>query len=246
MKMVRFVDWNRPTCGGHQGHRGQQEALSSIAATLNQMNLTTNQARGHDRPPRGGGASATNPTVNPQAAAAVAALAASNDAGAAPGLEQQPYQQYNGTPTGWPAPQPGHRQWQEPEPQPQQQQPPLSSSTPSIQATAAWRVGDVCLAKYWEDNKFYPVKVTAVSTKTAVVLFTDYGNHEEVLLSDLLPFANPNLAISGGGAVTGKGNNSQQIQHHPAQIPPQQAPRRPAAAAYIPTTPGLPPAFPQS
>ena len=107
-------------------------------------------------------------------------------------------------------------------------------------------MGDFCLAKYWEDNKFYPVKVTAVSTKTAVVLFTDYGNHEEVLLSDLLPFANPNLAISGGGAVTGKGNNSQQIQHHPAQIPPQQAPRRPAAAAYIPTTPGLPPAFPQS
>ena len=102
-------------------------------------------------------------------------------------------------------------------------------------------MGDFCLAKYWEDNKFYPVKVTAVSNKTAVVLFTDYGNHEEVLLSDLLPFANPNLAISGG---TGNGN-SQQI-NHPAQIPPQQAPRRPAAAAYIPTTPGLPPAFPQS
>lgn len=216
------------------------------------MNLTTNQTpRGHDRPPQGGGLPATNPplNVNPLAAAAVAALAASNDAGAAPGLEQQPpYQQYNGTPTGWPAPQPGHRQWQEPEPQQQQQQPPLSSSTSSIQVQAAWRVGDSCLAKYWEDNKFYPVKVTAVSSKTAVVLYTEFGNHEEVLLGDLLPFANPNLAISGGGgtATSGNGNNSQQIQHHPAQIPPHQAPRRPAAAAYIPTTPGLPPAFPQS
>ena len=89
-------------------------------------------------------------------------------------------------------------------------------------------MGDFCLAKYWEDNKFYPVKVTAVSNKTAVVLFTDYGNHEEVLLSDLLPFAN-----------AGNAGGNQQIQI------PQQAPRRPAAA-YIPTTPGLPPAFPQS
>ena len=51
-----------------------------------------------------------------------------------------------------------------------------------------WNVGDECLAKYWEDNKFYPVKVTAVTNKTAVVLFIEYGNHEEVLLSDMLPF----------------------------------------------------------
>ena len=104
-------------------------------------------------------------------------------------------------------------------------------------------MGDFCLAKYWEDNKFYPVKVTAVSNKTAVVLFTDYGNHEEVLLSDLLPFANPPAGNPPTGSQqipipTGNGNNG---------IPPQQAPRRPAAAAaYIPTTPGLPPAFPQS
>ena len=82
-----------------------------------------------------------------------------------------------------------------------------------------WNVGDECLAKYWEDNKFYPVKVTAVSNKTAVVLFMEYGNHEEVLLSDMLPYP------------------AQQQQH-------QRHPRGPTG--FIPTTPGLPPAFPQS
>ena len=138
--------------GGHQEHRGHQEALSSIASTLNQMNLNTNQAP-HDRPPPGtregpGGPPQVLPpavipatAINPQAAAAVAALAASNDTGSAPpgGLEQH-YQAYNGTPTGWAAPPPRHPQWQEPEPQQQQQQPPptlLSSpTTSSIQVQA--------------------------------------------------------------------------------------------------------------
>jgi hypothetical protein len=45
-----------------------------------------------------------------------------------------------------------------------------------------WRKGDECLARYWEDGKFYPVCVTALTEKTAVVLFKEYGNHEEVLL----------------------------------------------------------------
>ena len=87
------------------------------------------------------------------------------------------------------------------------------------QQVMMWNVGDECLAKYWEDNKFYPVKVTAVSNKTAVVLFMEYGNHEEVLLSDMLPYP------------------AQQQQH-------QRHPRGPTG--FIPTTPGLPPAFPQS
>ena len=109
------------------------------------MNLNTNQA--HDRPPPGTREGAGGPpqvlppsvipatAINPQAAAAIAALAASNDVDSAPpgGLEPH-YQAYNGTPTGWAAPPPRHPQWQEPEPQQQQQQPPptlLSSSTPS-------------------------------------------------------------------------------------------------------------------
>ena len=121
------------------------------------MNLNTNQA--HDRPPPGTREGAGGPpqvlppavipatAINPQAAAAIAALAASNDADSAPpgGLEPH-YQAYNGTPTGWAAPPPRHPQWQEPEPQQQQQQPPpptlLSSSTTSpiqVQAVSCFR-----------------------------------------------------------------------------------------------------------
>jgi len=84
-----------------------------------------------------------------------------------------PTNHFNGTNTGWPAPPPRQHQWQEHAP-------------PPPVAPVTWQPGDACLAKYWEDSKFYPVKVTAVSNKTAVVLFTDYGNHEEVTFRPLL------------------------------------------------------------
>ena len=76
-----------------------------------------------------------------------------------------------------------------------------------------WRVGDTCLGKYWEDGQFYPVEITALSRNTAVVLFKEYGNHEEVMLHDLLPL--PNQRQSSG-------RTQQQM---------------------IPVTPGLPRAF---
>ena len=72
--------------------------------------------------------------------------------------------------------------------------------------------------QYWEDEKYYPVRVTAISkNNTAVVLFKEYGNHEEVFLNDLRPSSGKNAA---GGSGAGGG--------------------------FIPTTPGLPPAFPQT
>ncbi|KAG5682920.1 hypothetical protein PVAND_012238 [Polypedilum vanderplanki] len=49
------------------------------------------------------------------------------------------------------------------------------------------KVGDLCLAKYWEDGKFYNAKITNVSESTYVVLFTDYGNAEEVRKNDCVP-----------------------------------------------------------
>ena len=130
--------------------------------------------------------------------------------------------------TGWPVPAKSSRHWQQdPTPPPpvppmhqhQQPPPPLPPQAQQQQQVMMWNVGDECLAKYWEDNKFYPVKVTAVSNKTAVVLFIEYGNHEEVLLGDLLPFP----------------QQHQQQQRHPR-----------GPTGFIPTTPGLPPAFPQS
>ena len=77
-------------------------------------------------------------------------------------------------------------------------------------------MGDSCLAKYWEDNKFYPVEIKGLSKTTAVVLFLEYGNAEEVLLDDLRPRGSHQRQQRGGGG--------------------QQ---------FIPATPGLPPAFPQ-
>ncbi|XP_045478851.1 tudor domain-containing protein 3 [Harmonia axyridis] len=48
-------------------------------------------------------------------------------------------------------------------------------------------VGNECLAKYWEDNKFYPAIITAYTENTYVVQFKGYGNFEEVLKSDCMP-----------------------------------------------------------
>ena len=48
-------------------------------------------------------------------------------------------------------------------------------------------MGESCLAKYWEDNKFYPVEIKGLSKTTAVVLFMEYGNWEEVDINDLWP-----------------------------------------------------------
>uniref|UniRef100_A0A8C1WQ28 Survival of motor neuron-related-splicing factor 30 n=1 Tax=Cyprinus carpio TaxID=7962 RepID=A0A8C1WQ28_CYPCA len=52
-----------------------------------------------------------------------------------------------------------------------------------------WRAGDQCLALYWEDNKFYRARIDAIhpSGSTAVVVFSDYGNCEEVLLHNIRP-----------------------------------------------------------
>ena len=81
----------------------------------------------------------------------------------------------------------------------------------------------VFLFQYWEDEKYYPVRVTAISkNNTAVVYFLEYGNHEEVFLNDIRP-------SKGGGSGGGAGSKSTS-----------------SGGGFIPTTPGLPPAFPQT
>lgn len=59
----------------------------------------------------------------------------------------------------------------------------------SHSAQHIWRPGDECFALYWEDNKFYHARIDAVhsSGSTAVVVFSDYGNCEEVLLENVKP-----------------------------------------------------------
>ncbi|XP_005070977.2 tudor domain-containing protein 3 isoform X1 [Mesocricetus auratus] len=64
----------------------------------------------------------------------------------------------------------------------------IESSIP-VEYAKMWKPGDECFALYWEDNKFYRAEVEALhsSGMTAVVKFTDYGNYEEVLLSNIKP-----------------------------------------------------------
>ncbi|EPY74475.1 tudor domain-containing protein 3 [Camelus ferus] len=71
----------------------------------------------------------------------------------------------------------------------------LESSIP-MEYAKLWKPGDECFALYWEDNKpiydypkFYRAEVEALhsSGMTAVVKFVDYGNYEEVLLSNIRP-----------------------------------------------------------
>lgn len=72
-------------------------------------------------------------------------------------------------------------------PQPQhapQQQAPYNMWT--------FNVGDRCLAKYWEDEKYYNAEIQAVTDKTCVVHFPEYGNVEEVLRTDCLPITDAN------------------------------------------------------
>lgn len=56
----------------------------------------------------------------------------------------------------------------------------------------SFKVGDRCLAKYWEDEKYYNAKIEAVGDKTCVVHFLEYGNTEEVLHVDCLPITDNN------------------------------------------------------
>ena len=74
---------------------------------------------------------------------------------------------------------------------PHQQQPESKKTTRKTQ-NITWKEGDECMAKYWEDDKFYKVTVTSLhpAGKTAVVFFLEYGNHEEVFLTDMKPCKN--------------------------------------------------------
>ncbi|KAK4886169.1 hypothetical protein RN001_002440 [Aquatica leii] len=50
-----------------------------------------------------------------------------------------------------------------------------------------WKVGDLCMAKYWEDGKYYNAAIVNLTERTCVVQFSGYGNVEEVLKIDCIP-----------------------------------------------------------
>ncbi|XP_017762521.1 PREDICTED: tudor domain-containing protein 3 isoform X1 [Eufriesea mexicana] len=70
-----------------------------------------------------------------------------------------------------------------------------NTNVSSVGSTWVWRVGDECLAKYWEDNRYYNAKVTGVSDRTCVVQFKGFENYEEVLQVDCSPITDDNQAV---------------------------------------------------
>ncbi|XP_052077918.1 tudor domain-containing protein 3-like [Mytilus californianus] len=68
---------------------------------------------------------------------------------------------------------------------------PINNGQQQYQATAGetktWKEGEHCLAKYWEDNQYYHAVIHQCIQNFAVVLFLEYGNHEEVKLTDIKP-----------------------------------------------------------
>ncbi|KAF2880973.1 hypothetical protein ILUMI_25189 [Ignelater luminosus] len=78
---------------------------------------------------------------------------------------------------------------------------------PKTNTNQNWKVGDLCLAKYWEDGKFYNATITNLTDRTCVVQFNGYGNVEEVLKTDCLP-----ISDSGRGNITVKSNANRNYQ----------------------------------
>ncbi|XP_055855536.1 tudor domain-containing protein 3 [Episyrphus balteatus] len=78
-----------------------------------------------------------------------------------------------------------------------------------------WKIGDRCLAKYWDDGRYYEAEITGISDKTCVVLFLGYGNHEEVLKTDCLP-----ITDAQNRTINFSNNNMQHVP--PVSVAPQQ------------------------
>uniref|UniRef100_A0A182WD86 Survival of motor neuron-related-splicing factor 30 n=1 Tax=Anopheles minimus TaxID=112268 RepID=A0A182WD86_9DIPT len=88
-----------------------------------------------------------------------------------------------------------------------------------------WKIGDRCLAKYWEDGMFYTAEITDTSKKTFVVHFLEYGNYEEVLKTDC-------IAITQ--AATPAAPAPMALGYHPAPATPHMPHPAAAPVPYAP------------
>lgn len=91
---------------------------------------------------------------------------------------------------------------------------PTVVSLPAGGVLPNWKMGDRCLAKYWEDGGFYNAEITAISESTFVVCFLEYGNYEEVLKTDCIP-----LTGTATGPPPTMGFHPA-MQAHPMMAPP--------------------------
>ncbi|XP_050080060.1 trithorax group protein osa [Anopheles maculipalpis] len=92
-----------------------------------------------------------------------------------------------------------------------------------------WKIGDRCLAKYWEDGNFYTAEITDTSKNTFVVHFLEYGNYEEVLKTDCIPITQAATPAAAPAPMA--------LGFHPAPATPHMPPPHPAAAAPVPFAP---------
>ncbi|XP_038113928.1 tudor domain-containing protein 3 [Culex quinquefasciatus] len=111
----------------------------------------------------------------------------------------------------------------------------LAPAGPAMPAGALpnWKIGDRCLAKYWEDGGFYNAEITAISESTFVVCFLEYGNYEEVLKTDCIPLAGGPAGPPHPSATMGFHHPQAALgvpQPHPAMMAPHPPP--PPAGAY--------------
>ncbi|CAG0915127.1 unnamed protein product [Notodromas monacha] len=80
-----------------------------------------------------------------------------------------------------------------------------AAGVPGPEATlrATLKPGLAVYAKYWEDNKFYRAHIVQMTERGCQVHFTDYGNVEDVALSDIaLANADPFAAMLAAAAAT--------------------------------------------
>ncbi|XP_073899376.1 tudor domain-containing protein 3 isoform X2 [Castor canadensis] len=117
----------------------------------------------------------------------------------------------------------------------------LESSIP-MEYAKMWKPGDECFALYWEDNKFYRAEVEALhsSGMTAVVKFIDYGNYEEVLLSNIKPIQTEAWASERRGeGKAALGHITSTSLFDPASAPGELKMRRRNQKTWVPV-PALP------
>ncbi|KFB51286.1 hypothetical protein ZHAS_00019336 [Anopheles sinensis] len=152
------------------------------------------------------GAPATGPaTVSPVGPAVGVPMAAT---GAPTGVLPPPTAVLAGGPTPVPVATPGG---------PLTMAPALAPAPMAVSPYPNWKIGDRCLAKYWEDGGFYTAEITDTSKNTFVVHFLEYGNYEEVLKTDCIPINQPGNPGAPPAPMT--------LSYHPAptmQPPPPQ------------------------
>ncbi|XP_052873418.1 AT-rich interactive domain-containing protein 1B [Anopheles cruzii] len=99
-----------------------------------------------------------------------------------------------------------------------------------------WKIGDRCMAKYWEDGGFYTAEITNTTKNTFVVHFLEYGNFEEVLKTDCIPLAQATTPVAQ--APMGLGFHAATTSH--LAPPPQPAPVPGPPVQYAPHHPHHP------